>query len=78
VSDKARDRCQFCGEFQSDNTEILRGYDICFDCISSLIDNEQERRGLAEQERRSREFYSGAPMAEDREREQLREAVRIP
>lgn len=38
-------RCQFCGEFESENTSINPDYDACHDCIQSLIENEQERRG---------------------------------
>ena len=71
-------RCSFCGEFASENTQIHPVYDVCNDCIVSLIDNEAERRGVAEQERRFTQHWEGHVTAEDRERDQMREAGRTP
>ena len=45
-------RCQFCGEPESEQTTIIPDFDTCHDCISSLIDNEAERRrSIAAQKR---------------------------
>jgi hypothetical protein len=40
-------RCSFCGEPASENTQIHPVYEVCNDCLVSLIDNEAERRGEA-------------------------------
>ena len=59
-------RCSLCGEFESENTSILQGYDVCFECIESLIENEQERRGVVEDARMLRQGQSGADAASHR------------
>lgn len=69
-------RCQLCGDFESENTTIPSGMDACWDCITSLIENEIERRGEREEQRRSEAYHSGAPTAEDRERQDLKDAGR--
>lgn len=38
-------RCQICGEFESENTSIIAGHDVCYDCVDMLVENEIERRG---------------------------------
>ena len=50
-------RCQLCGEFESGNTDILQGYDVCYDCITNLIDNEVERRMERQAEQESGRDY---------------------
>ena len=45
-------RCQICGTFESENTSILAGYDICTDCLTSLIDNHAEHPRLLSENRR--------------------------
>lgn len=69
-------RCRLCGEAESVNTSIIRGSDVCFDCLASLIDNEEERRGVAAEAKAFTDYHSGRPTTEDREREQLRQAGR--
>jgi hypothetical protein len=44
-------RCDLCGEFASEETTIHPSVDCCFDCICSVIDNEIERRQVAEDAR---------------------------
>ena len=40
-------RCQLCGTFESENTSIIPDFDACHECITSLVENEIERRGEA-------------------------------
>lgn len=69
-------RCCVCGEFESENTGIDHKYDTCFECITSLIENEQERRGEREEQRRFEAYHSGSPTIEDRDRQDLKDAGR--
>lgn len=69
-------RCDLCGEFESENVSIFRSANVCFDCIDILIENEIERRGVAEQERRFRQHWEGHETSEDRDRDALRDAGR--
>jgi len=75
----SKTRCCLCGEFASEQTTVvLEAGEACCDCLTSLVENEQERRWDREQERRSQVYWSGAPTPEDRERQQLKDAGRIP
>ena len=70
-------RCCLCGEFQSEQTTIvLEAGEACFECLTDLVENEIERRGVAEQERRFRQYWEGHPQQEDRDRQDLRDAGR--
>lgn len=71
-------RCSFCGEPASENTQIHPVYEVCNDCLVSLIDNEAERRGEAANKLAFSQYWEGCPMPEDRERQQLRDAGRTP
>lgn len=66
-----------CGDFESENTSILQGYDVCYDCVENLIDNEVERRGERAERQAFEAYWGGTPTAEDRERQQLKDAGRI-
>ena len=69
-------RCDLCGEFESEETQIHPKVDVCFACLTDLIDNEIERRGVAEQERQFRQYWEGHETGEDRDRQDLRDAGR--
>ena len=70
-------RCSFCGEPEGDNTTLLSGYDVCFDCIERMIENEQERRGVAREATTFSDYWKGLATGEDSERQQLKDAGRI-
>ena len=70
-------RCRYCGEFESENAHVLPDFDACHDCIASLVEAEDERRGVAEQRRQFRQHWEGRPTAEDREHDQLKDAGRL-
>ena len=70
-------RCCLCGEFASEQTTIvLEAGEACFDCLTSLVENEQERRWNREEERRFQVYWGGAPTQEDRDRQDLIHAGR--
>lgn len=53
-------RCQLCGEFENGQTTICTAAgDVCYECISNLVENEVERRGVRAQEGAFREYHSG-------------------
>ena len=72
-------RCCLCGEFQSEQkTIVLEAGEACCDCLTNLVENEIERRGVDEQKRQFKQYWSGHPTQEDRDREDMRDAGRLP
>jgi len=70
-------RCVLCGEAESEQVGIvLEAGEACFDCLTDLVENEIERRGVAEQERQFRQYWEGCPTQEDRDRQDLIDAGR--
>ena len=70
-------RCCLCGEAESEQVGIvLEAGEACFDCLTSLVENEIERRGVAEQERQFRQYWEGRPTQDDCDRQLLIEAGR--
>jgi len=70
-------RCTLCGEAESEQYTIVTEVgDVCYDCITSLIENEQERRGVAEQERAFRIYWEGHLTQADGDRQDLIDAGR--
>ena len=70
-------RCCLCGEFASEQTTIvLEAGEACCDCLTSLVENEQERRGVAVHERAFRIYWEGHPTQADRDRQDLVDAGR--
>ena len=70
-------RCCLCGEFQSERTTVvLEAGEACCECLTDLVENEQERRGVAEQERQFTMYWSGIPTIKDQDRQDLKDAGR--
>jgi hypothetical protein len=69
-------RCSLCGDPERENTQLHRSLNVCFACITDLIDNEVERRGVAEQERRFTQHWEGHPTQADGDRQDLKDAGR--
>lgn len=84
-------QCRICGDFESENSTMHDSFDICLDCaynladgeevdddtLISLIENEEERRGLERQERSFRQHWgdTGSP-SEESYRQDMNDAGR--
>lgn len=71
--------CDFCGWNHPAETGIGRevgGYTVCDDCLLSIVENEAERRGEREEQRRFESYWSGGITPDDIDRKHLKDAGR--
>lgn len=69
--------CDLCGDpFESGRLFVAAQASACNDCITNLIDNEAEKRGLAAESKAFALYWGGFPDSSDRERQDLKDAGR--